>query len=427
MEPKIRIKGFQREWKELAFSDSFDSLKNNSLSRAELSESGSVYNIHYGDVLISYNECVEVDKEVKTFVKDAEFARKLKQSCAIKNGDIIFADAAEDNTVGKCTEVIAQEADAIVSGLHTIPCRPKKEFASRYLGYYLNSNAFHDQLLPHIQGTKISSISKRALAQTYISYPSDKNEQQAIASYFQHLDSLIQSTTKKIESLKQVKAASLQSMFPQEGETKPRVRFKGFEGEWETLVLGEVGTFKSNGVDKLIRPNEKIINLLNYLDVYNSRRITKENCNSLMQVSASDRQIKECDVRRNDIFFTPSSETAEDVGYVLVMIDDLPNTCYSYHLMRYRPYEGVFYDDFPNYGFMTGFVRSQMKFLAKGVQRFVIGKPEFESIKVQVPSYDEQEKISQYFRNLDIQISLQTQRLEKLKQIKSACLDNMFV
>ena len=166
MEPKIRIKGFQREWKELAFSDSFDSLKNNSLSRAELSESGSVYNIHYGDVLISYNECVEVDKEVKTFVKDAEFARKLKQSCAIKNGDIIFADAAEDNTVGKCTEVIAQEADAIVSGLHTIPCRPKKEFASRYLGYYLNSNAFHDQLLPHIQGTKISSISKRALAQT---------------------------------------------------------------------------------------------------------------------------------------------------------------------------------------------------------------------------------------------------------------------
>ena len=99
-----------------------------------MSANGSVYNIHYGDVLITYNECVEIDKEVKTFVKDVEVARKLYQSCAIKNGDIIFADAAEDNTVGKCTEVIARDADAIVSGLHTIPCRPKREFVSRYLG-----------------------------------------------------------------------------------------------------------------------------------------------------------------------------------------------------------------------------------------------------------------------------------------------------
>ena len=232
-QPKIRFKGFEGEWEETTFAESFNPLKNNSLSRAELSDNGSVYNIHYGDVLITYNECVEIYKEVKTFVKDAEVAKKLYLSCAIKNKDIIFADAAEDNTVGKCTEVIAQETDAIVSGLHTIPCRPKIKFASRYLGYYLNSKAYHDQLLPQIQGTKISSISKRTLTQTHICYPSDKNEQQSIASYFRHLDSLIQSTTKKIESLKQVKAASLQSMFPQEGETTPRVSFKGFEGEWE--------------------------------------------------------------------------------------------------------------------------------------------------------------------------------------------------
>ena len=95
MEPKIRLKGFQGEWKESAFSESFESLKNNSLSRAELDDSGTVYNIHYGDVLITYNECVKIDKEVKTFVKNAEVARKLSHSCAIKNGDVIFADAAE--------------------------------------------------------------------------------------------------------------------------------------------------------------------------------------------------------------------------------------------------------------------------------------------------------------------------------------------
>ena len=212
-EPKIRFKGFKGEWENTPFSETFDSLKNNSLSRAELSDSGEVMNIHYGDVLIKYGECVDVIKEVETFVKDEEVAKKLHQSCAIKNGDVIFADAAEDNTVGKCSEVIANENDAIVSGLHTIACRPKKDFAPMYLGYYLNSNAYHDQLLPHIQGTKISSISKKAISQTHINSPLDISEQRAIASYFTNLDRQINLQSQRLEKLKQIKAACLDKMF----------------------------------------------------------------------------------------------------------------------------------------------------------------------------------------------------------------------
>lgn len=124
--PRVRFKGFEGEWEETPFSETFDYLKNNSLSRAELSDGGVVMNIHYGDVLIKYGECVDVGKEVKTFVKEEQVAKRLHQSCAITNGDIIFADAAEDNTVGKCSEIIAKEDDAIISGLHTIPCRPMK-------------------------------------------------------------------------------------------------------------------------------------------------------------------------------------------------------------------------------------------------------------------------------------------------------------
>lgn len=202
-------------------------------------------------------------------------------------------------------------------------------------------------------------------------------EQHSIASFFTTLDAQISTSTSRLASLKQIKAASLQAMFPQEGETVPKLRFKGFEGEWEKVKLGDVGIFKSNGVDKTIHNNEKIVNLLNYLDVYNARLVTKNNCHQLMHVSASDRQIKECDIQMNDIFFTPSSETAEDIGHVLVIKETLPNTCYSYHLLRYRPNKGIFYNDFPNYGFATEFVRSQMRLLAKGVQRYVIGKSEF--------------------------------------------------
>lgn len=64
-------------------------------------------------------------------------------------------------------------------------------------------------------------------------FPENKMEQEKIGIFHSIIDKEIIFITTRIKLLKQVKAASLQSMFPQEGETVPKVRFKGFEGEWE--------------------------------------------------------------------------------------------------------------------------------------------------------------------------------------------------
>ena len=399
-EPKIRFKGFQGEWEETPFSETFDSLKNNSLSRAELSNSGEVMNIHYGDVLIKYGECVDVIKEVETFVKDEEVAKKLHQSCAIKNGDVIFADAAEDNTVGKCSEVIANENDAIVSGLHTIACRPKKDFAPMYLGYYLNSNAYHDQILPHIQGTKISSISKKAISQTEICSPIDKNEQQSIASYFQHLDNLIQSTTKKIESLKQVKAASLQSMFPQEGETTPRVRFKGFEGKWEECLLKDkVNNITTGKLDaNAMVPNGKY------------------------RFYTCGKEYFKIDKYAFDDEALIISGNGENVGYI------------HYYNGKFNAYQRTYVlTSFTlNVFYLEHYLKARLS-IRINKEKSVANTPYIKmdtisDMNVLYPNdIAEQRAIASYFTNLDRQINLHTQRLEKLKQIKAACLDNMFV
>ena len=190
--PEIRIKKFSEQWIESSFSDVFEILKNNSLSRAELSDNGTVYNIHYGDVLINYNECLNVEKQANIpFIKDQKQGIKLHQSSSLENGDVVFADAAEDNSVGKCTEIISSDKDAIVAGLHTIPCRPKTNFAPGYLGFFLNSDAFHDQLLGIIQGTKVSSISKKSIKNTVIKYPSCIEEQESIAKYMQVTNMLL--------------------------------------------------------------------------------------------------------------------------------------------------------------------------------------------------------------------------------------------
>ena len=131
----------------------------------------------------------------------------------LNNGDILVADAAEDETVGKCTEIQNIDDQIVVAGLHTIALRPLINFAPFYLGYYLNSDNFHVQLLPIMQGTKVLSISKAAIKHTAIFFPSDKNEQQKIGTYFRQLDALISKHATQLQKLKQIKSACLEKMF----------------------------------------------------------------------------------------------------------------------------------------------------------------------------------------------------------------------
>lgn len=210
--PKVRFKGFEGEWKKVKFDKAFSFLKNNSLSRAELCNDGDIINIHYGDVLIKYGDILDIGNDEVIYVADSNVANKLYTDCPIVNGDIIIADAAEDFTVGKCVEVQNVTKQKIVSGLHTIPCRPLESTAPNFWGYYINSNSFHRQLLPMIQGSKISSISKTSLSATYVVFPVVE-EQQSIASFFTSLDRQIALHTQRLEKLKQIKAACLDKMF----------------------------------------------------------------------------------------------------------------------------------------------------------------------------------------------------------------------
>ena len=166
-------------------------LQNNTLSRAELAtDDGTALNVHYGDILVKFGEILDLETEELPYIKSAEISAKFNSSY-LKNGDVIVADTAEDETVGKCTEITNLSGSTVISGLHTIPLRPLQEFASGYLGYYLNSNSYHDTLIPLMQGTKVTSISKAALQGTCVCYPTEYKEQEQIGSFFRNLDHLI--------------------------------------------------------------------------------------------------------------------------------------------------------------------------------------------------------------------------------------------
>ena len=170
--------------------DCFDFLQNNTLSRADLNlESGSARNIHYGDILIKFGDCLGLGSDKLPFVDDESILSKYVNS-TLRVGDIIFADTAEDESAGKCVELVELPNEPVISGLHTIPVRPKFPFGSGYLGHYLNAPAYHDQLLPLMQGIKVISVSKTALQDTQICFPS-VSEQFAIGASLNALDFLI--------------------------------------------------------------------------------------------------------------------------------------------------------------------------------------------------------------------------------------------
>lgn len=181
----------KNDWEQRKFNNVFNFMSNNSLSRAELSSTdGEIMNVHYGDILVKYGEILDIKEDEFTYLLDSSLVKKY-QASLLQNGDILIADAAEDETVGKCSEMAGLITEMVLPGLHTIPCRPKMKFAEGYLGYYMNSNVYHYQLLPLIQGTKISSISKSALLDTVILYPKSEKEQEQISVYFRNLDHLI--------------------------------------------------------------------------------------------------------------------------------------------------------------------------------------------------------------------------------------------
>ncbi len=227
-EPRCFLGSFDFSWEQRKFGEVFDcTVPNNTLSRAELSyDEGTVLNVHYGDVLIKYDSVLDVQKD--DIPRIPHRCREDFNGALLQDGDVIIADTAEDETTGKACEIGNLQGSAIVSGLHTMVCRPRNRMALGYLGYYLNSNAYHHQLLPLMQGIKVLSLSRSNIQKTSVSYPSAMKEQQLIASYFSQLDNLI--------TLHQRKCALLFSSF----QALISMMFTTSTFSWEQRKFGEI-------------------------------------------------------------------------------------------------------------------------------------------------------------------------------------------
>lgn len=412
--PKRRFKEFELDgaWEQESLGEIVDfSIKTNSLSREKLSlESYEVQNIHYGDVLIKFDNVLDLQRDSLPSIIDSKVL-DFKESL-LQDGDLIFADAAEDSTVGKAIEVRNIGGKNIVSGLHTIAARPTQLFAPFYLGYYINSNFYHDQILPLMQGTKVSSISKSNLQVTKITFPTI-DEQKELGKFFQTIDSLITLHQHKLDKLKNLKKSYLSELFPEEGERVPKRRFPGFEGEWEEKKLKDV----SEIYDGTHQTPRYTTDGIMFLSVENIKTL-KSN-----KYISKDDFIKDFKIfpQNGDVLMTRIG----DIGTSnVVNTDDKLAFYVSLALIRSAQLDSKFLNT------SISSVNFQKELWSRTLHIAFpkkINKNEIGEVSILFPSISEQKQIGSFFQKFDKSISLQQEKLDKLKDLKKAYLNELFV
>lgn len=396
--PEIRLKGFEGEW-------SKDLIGNITISYSGGTPSAGNPEYYSGSTPFIRSGEIHEDK-TELYISD----KGLSNSSAkiVEKGTILYAlygATSGEVDVSKIQGAINQAILAII---------PQKGYDNYFLSYLLQGKK--DNIVGTLLQGGQGNLSGALIKNYMINYP-DYTEQQSIADYFKSLDSMIQGVTKKIASLKQMKQACLVSLFPQAGETTPRVRFKGFKGDWVKVAMGDVFVERheistiTNELPQLsftieegvIKPEDRKTNKRDFL--------IKDKTNKKYLVTYVD-----------DIIYNPAN-----VIYGAIHKNSLCNGVVS-------PIYKIFYTD-QDASFMecvvrkTEFIQGMTVYMEGTVQKLKTLKPEafLQMVANIAPTKDEQKHIGRFFHSLDSQISLQEQRLEKLKQIKSACLDKMFV
>lgn len=377
MEPKIRFKGFEGEWKTSTIGEiaplqrGYDLPTNNVIS-------GTIPVVYSNGILRFHNEgkC---------------------QAPAIITG--------RSGTIGKFTyidhgEYWPHNTSLWVTTFH-------KNYP-RFVYYFFQNVGFEK----YATGSGVPTLNRNDIHKHIESIPSNKEEQQAIASYFTTLDSQISASTSRLASLKQMKAASLQAMFPQEGETVPKIRFKGFKGEWKKV--------KADSIFKTF--NEKNRPDLPVLSATQDRgMVTRESIGYNIFHDTSNEATYKHILPEQFVIHLRSFQG----GFAHSEIEGIASPAYT--IIDFKN-KDLYHDYYWRYVFMSKEFIKRLELITYGIRDGrSISYDEFKEMSFLVPSKEEQIKIASYLKNLDRQISLQSQRLEKLKQIKSACLDKMFV
>ncbi len=399
LKPKLRFPEFEtKDWKLDNLENIYGFRVTNSFSRENLNYfDGEVKNIHYGDIHTKFSSLFNITKEIVPYINPSISLDKISIENYCQEGDIIFADASEDEKdIGKSIEIVHINNELLLSGLHTLHARQtQNKLAVGFGGHLFISVSIRRQIQREAQGAKVLGISASRLAKIKIAYPEDKKEQKKIASCLSSLDDLLLAEQEKLKALKIYKKCLMQQLFPAEGEKTPQLRFLEFkdEGDWDERELGNVALNISSGKDK--------VDIEGKFNLYGSTGIIgKTNASTyegdfilIARVGANAGLLT-----RTQGQFGVTDNT------LLVSLAKSENIDFIYYTLE----------------------RFGLNRLVFGSGQPLITGGQLKALKIYSPKIKEQKKIADFLFSLDEQITEQTDKIESLKLHKKGLLQQLF-
>ena len=164
---------------------------------------------------------------------------------------------------------------------------------------------------------------------------------------------------------------------------------------WDIEFMKNLGRFASSGIDKKIVEDEPLVQMVNYTDIYGNESHVIDSKRELMTVSCPAWKIPESNLIKGDLVFTPSSETIEDIGLSALIPENLTNTVFSYHVIRFR-FSRTLDHNFKKYLCNNDFVLQQFSSMAKGTTRQILDRNDFKNIIVVIPPIETQQQIAKF-------------------------------
>ncbi len=312
--------------------------------------------------------------------------------------------------------------DGILSPAYTVII-PKQDIISEFFASLFKQPELIHTFELNSQGLTSDTwnLKFEKLKKITVSYPSSPEEQHKIAQFFSRLDSLITAEDKKLERLKTIKSASLEKMFPKQGETVPEIRFKGFSNNWEEHKLKEI-------TQRITRKNTDLESKLTLTISAHHGLIAQEDFFN-RRIASSQLQGYYL-IKKGEFAYNKSYSSDYPVGAVKCLSEyemGVLSTLYIVFSLanHIEPYWFTTY-------FETSIWHSDiLKRAAEGARNhglLNISSNDFFDIPILIPTKkDEQKCISKYFSRLDSLISAQEQKIEKLRSLKKSFLEKMFV
>ena len=397
--PELRFKGFTDDWEERKLGELASFSKGNGYTKNDLVEFGDPI-ILYGRLYTKYETVIE---KVDTFVNK-------KDNSIISEGSEVIVPASGESSEDISRASVVGKSGLILGGDLNI-IKPVNYIDSIFLALTISNGSQRQEMSKRAQGKSVVHLHNSDLKQVNLLYPK-LEEQQKIGTFFKQLDCAIALHQRKLDLLKEQKKGYLQKMFPKNGEKVPELRFAGFADDWEER---KVGNFLS---ESKIKGSDGSVSKKLTVKLWRKGIVPKE---EIYKGSSATQYY----IRLAGQFMYGKLDFLNQAFGIL------PNELDGYESTLDSPAfdfkDGINPNFFLEYVCQENFYKYQGN-IANGSRKAKrIHADTFFDMPITIPSFEEQEKIGNFFKQIDATIALHQRKLDLLKKQKKGFLQKMFV